>query len=210
MTLEETKYEHQPALVMFLNASVLRHWETQPDLTEKLLNQMSVWYGKEALSPIHIEMQNWGQEKYIEGGPVAVFGPGAISQMDQPLNTPVGRIFFAGTEFATQSQGYMDGAIQSGKLAVVKLLAFSAKENDSEFDRIFCFNKVDKDFEKFECSFEKGNVKCKIGSNFKTLGKQTEVKYDIYQGSKFQMNLGFLIWGMVVLILCLIFKISFF
>lgn len=210
MTLQETKYESQPALVMFLNASVLRHWETQPDLTQKLLQQMALWYGKEALKPIHIEMQNWGQEKYIEGGPVAVFGPGAISQMDQPLDTPVGRIFFAGTEFATQSQGYMDGAIQSGKRAVLKLIAFKADQNDLEFDQILCFNKLDKDFQKLESSFEKKSAKCKIGSNFKTIGKQTAVNYDIYQNSKFQMNPGFVIWGMIVLILCLILKISFF
>jgi monoamine oxidase len=46
----------------------------------------------------------------VHGGPVAVFGPGALSQMEN-LWTPEGKIHWAGTELATEGQGFMEGAV---------------------------------------------------------------------------------------------------
>lgn len=212
MTLCESEYEQMPALIAFLNGDVQRHWETQPDLIEQLKAQMVKWYGQAANHPIHIEIQNWSQEKYIEGGPVAVFGPGVLSQMNEPLDTPVGRIYFAGTEFATESQGFMDGAIQSGKRAAQKIFEFQKNNKNveamrAEFDREVCFTKYDAKFNTFEASFEKGSGKATVRSNFKTKGRKTQIRYDIYGGSKFQMNSSILFWGLVFVVLTLLLKI---
>ena len=176
---------------------------------------MVKWYGQAASDPIHIEIQNWSQEKYIEGGPVAVFGPGVLSQMNEPLDTPVGRIYFAGTEFATESQGFMDGAIQSGKRAAQKIFAFQKRNVDveamkAEFEREICFTKYDARFEEFEASFENGSGKAIVRSNFKTKGRKTKIRYDIYGGSKFQMNSWIIFWGLVFVVLALLLKIVFF
>lgn len=197
-----------PALIAFLNGAVQRHWETQPDLLKKLTDQMAIWYGPEARNPVHIEIQNWSQEKYIQGGPVAVFGPGVLSQMKEPLDTPVGRIFFAGTEFATISQGFMDGAIQSGKRAAKKIFNFDEKHSNQEiFEKTFCFDKSYSNFEKLRMSFKTENNNCKIGSNFKTQGSRSENSYDIYNGSKFQMNQCFMFYGLIILMICWLLKI---
>lgn len=42
-----------------------------------------------------------------------MFGPGVLSQVED-LRKPEGAIHWAGTELATVSTGYMDGAIESG------------------------------------------------------------------------------------------------
>jgi hypothetical protein len=42
-----------------------------------------------------------------------MFGPGVLSQVED-LRKPEGVIHWAGTELATVSTGYMDGAIESG------------------------------------------------------------------------------------------------
>lgn len=40
--------------------------------------------------------------------------PGVLSMMDD-MRAPEGRVHWAGTEMATVSTGFMDGAIESGK-----------------------------------------------------------------------------------------------
>jgi hypothetical protein len=44
---------------------------------------------------------------------VSIMGPGGLSHI-QNLRKSEGNIYFAGTEMATVSVGYMDGAIESG------------------------------------------------------------------------------------------------
>ena len=48
------------------------------------------------------------------GSPVVNYPPGVLSQIEE-LRRPEGRIHWAGTEMATVSTGFMDGAIESGK-----------------------------------------------------------------------------------------------
>ena len=147
----------QPALVVFVNAIVLRTWETRSDLVSKTLEKLTHWYGNEAKNPIHIEIQNWTQEKDIFGGPTANFPPGTLSQLTKPLHHPVGRIFFAGTEFASISSGYINGAIQSGKRV-------SAQLNTQ-------LNKLDKlGKQKFEIEMKKAYAESGVGLNQKETG----------------------------------------
>lgn len=44
-------------------------------------------------------------------------------QFGDALRTPCGRIHWAGTETATEWNGYMDGAVQSGQRAAPEVLA---------------------------------------------------------------------------------------
>ena len=65
------------------------------------------------LTPIKTDMKVWNEEETIGGAPVAIFPPGVPTQISS-LRRPEGRIHWAGTEMAMISQGYMDGAIESG------------------------------------------------------------------------------------------------
>ena len=48
--------------------------------------------------------------------------PGFLTNFGKVLRQPIGRMFFAGTETATQWSGYMDGAIQAGERAAREVL----------------------------------------------------------------------------------------
>jgi monoamine oxidase len=65
------------------------------------------------LEPVKVFWKAWEDEPSIGGGPTGVYGPGVLSQVED-LRKPEGLIHWAGTELATVSAGYMDGAIESG------------------------------------------------------------------------------------------------
>ena len=70
-----------------------------------------------ALSPVDYFEQDWTQEEWTRGCPVAHLGPGALTAHGTWLRRPTGRVHWAGTETADIWQGYMDGAVRSGERA---------------------------------------------------------------------------------------------
>ncbi len=80
-------------------------------------------FGSEAAHPRTFFDQVWDREIYTGGCPVGVMPPGVMTEYGRALRAPVGRIHWAGTETATVWNGYMDGAIQSGKTAAAAVLA---------------------------------------------------------------------------------------
>lgn len=66
---------------------------------------------------------NWSTEVWSRGCPVAVLGPGTLVDFGTELRKPVGRIHWAGTETSTFWNGYMDGAVRSGRRAAAEVLA---------------------------------------------------------------------------------------
>lgn len=66
------------------------------------------------LNPTSVHLKVWNMEQSIQGAPTAFTPPGVLTRI-QDMRGPEGRIHWAGTETARISQGYMDGAIESGK-----------------------------------------------------------------------------------------------
>lgn len=58
-------------------------------------------------------MKIWNEEESLGGAPTAYTPPGVLSKISN-IRAPEGRIHWAGTETALISQGYMNGAIESG------------------------------------------------------------------------------------------------
>uniref|UniRef100_A0A8D1F3E7 Amine oxidase n=1 Tax=Sus scrofa TaxID=9823 RepID=A0A8D1F3E7_PIG len=77
---------------------------------------------QEALHPVHYEEKNWCEEQYSAGCYTTYFPPGIMTQYGRVIRQPVGRIFFAGTETATQWSGYMEGAVEAGERAAREIL----------------------------------------------------------------------------------------
>lgn len=97
---------------MFTSAGVGRHWGDRDDFKQKTLETLRKWYkSDEALNPIEFHVSNWSKDEYIRGGPVGIFSPGTLSQMKRKIYEPEGNIHWAGTEYARDSAGYLDGAI---------------------------------------------------------------------------------------------------
>ena len=53
---------------------------------------------------------------------VAVWGPGAVWSSGAAIRRPCGRVHWAGTEAATEGQGFMDGAVESGARAAAEVV----------------------------------------------------------------------------------------
>lgn len=58
---------------------------------------------------------DWSDEQYTGGCFSAGFGPGCLSELGEALRQPVGRVHFAGTEYASVWNGYFEGAVRSGR-----------------------------------------------------------------------------------------------
>jgi monoamine oxidase len=80
-------------------------------LKEAIVKKLAEYFKEPAmLHPTTIHWNAWDDVGSIGGGPVAPFPPGVLSQTEN-LRKPEGRIHWAGTEMATVSTGFMDGAI---------------------------------------------------------------------------------------------------
>jgi monoamine oxidase len=66
---------------------------------------------------------DWSEEVWTRGCYGAHFPCGVWTQYGPALREPVGRVHWAGTETATISVGYMDGALQSGARAASEVVA---------------------------------------------------------------------------------------
>jgi monoamine oxidase len=109
----------QPALVAFIVARHARTWgdRSYGDRRRALLSQISRYFGPEAEQPTHLVEQDWNAEPYTRGCRVGVVAPGVLTTFGTNLRLPVGRIHWAGTETATEWNGYIEGALQAGERA---------------------------------------------------------------------------------------------
>ncbi len=81
------------------------------------------YFGEKAAQPYAYVEQNWAEEEYSRGCYAGYMPPGVLRIYGEALRTPIGRIYWAGTETATVWNGYMDGAIQSGVRVANEIIA---------------------------------------------------------------------------------------
>jgi monoamine oxidase len=74
-------------------------------------------FGDEAARPTHYLDKVWADDEWARGCYVANMSPGAWTEFGRHLRRPCGPIHWAGTETATEWNGYIDGAIQAGERA---------------------------------------------------------------------------------------------
>ena len=90
---------------------------------EEVVKALVDYFGPEAREPIDYVDQDWTAEEWSRGCYVAHMAPGVMTRFGEALRAPIGRIHWAGTETATEWQGYMDGALQSGIRAAKEVTA---------------------------------------------------------------------------------------
>jgi monoamine oxidase len=114
----------QASLLAFVVGDPARSWSTRPEIErrEAVLAVMARCFGPAAAAPTHYVEQDWSSEPYSRGCPVGVLAPGALSVGAAPLREPNGRVHWAGTETATEWNGYMEGALQSGERASAEVV----------------------------------------------------------------------------------------
>jgi len=93
------------------------------DRRAAVLENFADYFGAPALQPTQYFETDWPGARWSRGGPTAIAAPGVLTGLAPIIRDPVGRIHWAGTETATFWNGYMDGAIRSGKRAAGEVLA---------------------------------------------------------------------------------------
>ncbi len=88
-----------------------------------VLANFKKYFGSQAGHPQQYFETNWSQETWTRGCPVAIAGPGTLLGYGPAIRKPAGKIHWAGTETSTFWNGYMDGAVRSGKRAVKEVQA---------------------------------------------------------------------------------------
>jgi monoamine oxidase len=95
---------------------------SEADRRAAVLGNLSKYFGAEAANPRDYFELNWSREMWTRGCPVAIAGPGTLTGYGPAIREPVDGIHWAGTETSTFWNGYMDGAVRSGKRAAQEVL----------------------------------------------------------------------------------------
>ncbi len=82
-----------------------------------VLSDLAIYFGDQALSPVTYDEVDWPGESWTGGGYAAYMPPGVWTSFGDALTTPVGRIYWAGTEMADRWAGFFDGAVRTGEKA---------------------------------------------------------------------------------------------
>ncbi|XP_060764812.1 probable flavin-containing monoamine oxidase A [Neoarius graeffei] len=125
VTFDATSPSGSPALVGFIAGVQACYWNSREmeDRRDAVVSSLVKYLGPEAASYIHYEEKDWAKEEYNGGCPVNVMVPGMLTFYHPGLRKPCGRIYWAGTETATEWCGYLSGAVQSGQRAALEVLA---------------------------------------------------------------------------------------
>lgn len=114
-----------PCLLAFVGGAHARAWSAQDPLSRKeiILDKLARYFGPEAKYPIAWAEQDWCTEEFSGGGPITIWGGGALSAHGAALREPVGRVHWAGTETARRCMGFIEGAVESGLRAADEVTA---------------------------------------------------------------------------------------
>lgn len=112
-------------LTGFILGSDAREWGRREagERERAVLECFARYFGRRALGPLAYAETDWGAEIYSRGGYAGVPVPGMILDHGPALTEPVGRIYWAGAETASEWNGYMDGAVESGERAAHEVLS---------------------------------------------------------------------------------------
>ena len=98
--------------------------EWSPEKREAVvIDGLARYFGDAARTYEAYYEMNWVKEPYSRGCYGGHFPPGVWTAFGKYLRKPVGHIHWAGTETATEWNGYMEGAIRSGHRAADEIIA---------------------------------------------------------------------------------------
>lgn len=90
---------------------------------EIVLNELAKFFGTQALDPIHYIDKCWADEEWSMGCYAGMRTPGSWTAFTDALSKPEGNIHFAGTETSHQWNGYIEGAVLSGRRAADEVIS---------------------------------------------------------------------------------------
>jgi monoamine oxidase len=112
-------------LIGFVEGGEARRWQRLPEHERRrgVLDCFTKYLGAQAAEPVSYLEKNWSDEEFTRGCYGAHFGPGTWTSYGDVLRQPVGRIHWAGAEYAVDWNGYMEGAVRSGRFTAKEVAA---------------------------------------------------------------------------------------
>jgi monoamine oxidase len=124
-TFDDSPPDGSPGAVFgFVGGDEARRYRamSKADRRAAVLKNFSDFFGRQALNPTRFFDTDWPGARWSRGGPVGIAHPGLLLAHGPALRDPVGRIHWAGTETSGYWNGYMDGAVRSGKRAALEVI----------------------------------------------------------------------------------------
>ncbi|HHU11508.1 MAG TPA: flavin monoamine oxidase family protein [Intrasporangiaceae bacterium] len=112
-------------LLGFVEGADARRWTRLDPRTRRrtALDCFIRYFGAPAGDPIDYVEKDWAAEEFSRGCYSAHFAPGVWTGFGHALRPAVGRVHWAGAEYATEWNGYLEGAVRSGRVAAAEVLA---------------------------------------------------------------------------------------
>lgn len=112
-------------LLGFVEGGEARRWQRLDDETRRrsVIDSFVRYFGEQASQPIAYTERDWSAQEFSRGCYAAHFAPGVWTSYGDVLRPPIGPIHWAGTEYAVEFSGYMEGAIRSGEATAQAILA---------------------------------------------------------------------------------------
>lgn len=115
---------HCGVLLGFFEGDAARRFGARDAASRRaaLVDSLTRCFGSLAREPLEVVELDWAGEEWTRGCYGAHFGPGSWRSVGPALRPPCGRIHWAGTETATEWNGYMEGAVRAGERAAAEIL----------------------------------------------------------------------------------------
>jgi monoamine oxidase len=126
ITFDNTPVTGSPGILLgFIEGEEGRRWgrRSLKERRAEVVDCLARYFGERARLPNEYVEMSWTEEEYSRGCYAGFLPPGVLTSYGEALRAPIGRLHWAGTETATEWNGYMDGALQAGERAAREILA---------------------------------------------------------------------------------------
>jgi monoamine oxidase len=112
-------------LLGFLEGKEARMWarRSEAERRQAVIGCFVRYFGEAAARPPQYVERDWMAEQFTRGCYGAHFAPGVWTSYGEAWRAPVGRIHWAGSEYAPEWNGYMEGAVRSGEATAAAVAA---------------------------------------------------------------------------------------
>ena len=121
VTFDNSEQGKSSGLLMgFLEGDVARHYSSvsAAERRDAVLDCFARYFGEAARDPLEYVDKDWSSEPWTRGCYAALMTPGTWTGGGERLREANDRVHWAGTEFAVEWYGYMEGALESAERAV--------------------------------------------------------------------------------------------
>lgn len=124
VTFDNSEAGRESGLLMgFLEGDVARHYSRvgAEERRAAVLDCFANYFGERARTPLEYVDKDWSSEAWTRGCYAALMAPGTWSGHGRRLREHNGPVHWAGTEFAVEWFGYMEGALESAERAAAEV-----------------------------------------------------------------------------------------